>query len=55
VVADIDQVAHRSYAIGKDTQVDAMLVRGLNSRSPDWSVAFGFSIRRYSGMRWESC
>jgi hypothetical protein len=35
-----------AYALGKDMQVDALLMHGLNHRTPDLSVGVGFSIRR---------
>ncbi len=35
-----------AYLLSKDVQVDAMLSRGLNSRSPDVAFTIGLSIRR---------
>ena len=35
-----------AYLLSKDVQVDAMLSRGLNSRTPDIAFTIGLSIRR---------
>ncbi len=35
-----------AYMLSKDVQLDAMLSRGLNSRTPDYAFTFGVSIRR---------
>lgn len=35
-----------TYRLGKDCQLDASLVHGLNGRTPDLSVAVGVSVRR---------
>lgn len=35
-----------SYLLSKDVQLDAMLSRGLNSRTPDMAFTIGVSIRR---------
>jgi len=35
-----------SWLLNNDCQVDAMLVRGLNRNTPDFSLAFGLSVRR---------
>jgi hypothetical protein len=35
-----------AYLLSKDIQVDAMLSRGLNSRTPDIAFTIGLSIRR---------
>ncbi|MCC2972295.1 transporter [Massilia sp. IC2-476] len=35
-----------AYLLSKDVQLDAMLSRGLNSRSPDIAFTIGLSIRR---------
>jgi hypothetical protein len=34
-----------AYLVNKDCQVDVSVVRGLNRRSPDLSLAFGLSLR----------
>ncbi|MFC5550404.1 transporter [Massilia aerilata] len=34
-----------TYLISKDVQADAMVVRGLNRRTPELSLAFGLSFR----------
>lgn len=35
-----------SWLVNRDCQVDVMVVRGLNSNTPDISLAFGLSVRR---------
>jgi hypothetical protein len=35
-----------AYLLSKDVQLDAMLSRGLNSRTPDFAFTIGLSIRR---------
>jgi len=35
-----------AYLLSKDIQLDAMVSRGLNSRTPDYAFTFGVSIRR---------
>lgn len=35
-----------AYLLSKDVQLDAMLSRGLNSRTPDMAFTIGLSIRR---------
>jgi len=35
-----------TYRLAKDCQFDVSLVRGLNHRTPDFSVGFGVSLRR---------
>jgi len=35
-----------SWLVNKDCQIDVMVVRGLNTRTPDLSLAFGVSVRR---------
>lgn len=35
-----------SWLVNRDCQVDVMVVRGLNSNTPDLSLAFGVSVRR---------
>lgn len=35
-----------SYAVSRDCALDAMVVHGLNDRTPDLTLAFGISVRR---------
>ena len=35
-----------TWLVNRDVQVDAMLVRGLNRRTPELGIGFGLSVRR---------